>query len=197
MSSFYPKLLVTFILCTLAVCQLPGIAISAPARAATATSGKNAVDLQTRNNALALLHDLLNDEKHLSKVLVIKRESSDLDRLVKSISKTANDGVKLLESTAKHIPDLNLAALNLPPGEAAARKAIAKAKEHQLLHSKDGEFEVRLLLSQIQALNYGSCLAQVAADNEPQADRARKFSALAAQLKDLYDQVAAMVKSQG
>jgi hypothetical protein len=117
-----------------------------------------------------------------------------LGRLVQNIAKTTGRGADLLQSLAKNEPGLNLKATGLPPGEIATRKAIAKLKEDLLLHSKDAEFEFQLLLTQVEALNYGANLAQVAAENEPQADRSHEFLALGAQLRDLHEQVLARLR---
>lgn len=156
---------------------------------------KKGVDLQTRNNALALLDDLLGDEKNLSKILIIKHNSDELGKLVGDISKTAGDGAKMLESIAKTEPGLNLKATSLPSGEAAARKAISKTKEHELLHSKDAEFQFQLLLTQTEALNYGSHLAMVVAENESQPERTREFLRLSAELRNLQERVLAMLRN--
>ena len=44
-------------------------------------SEKKGFDMQTRNNALALLDDLLSDEKNVSKILIIKHNSDELGKL--------------------------------------------------------------------------------------------------------------------
>jgi hypothetical protein len=153
-------------------------------------------DLRTRDNALALLDDLLNDEKNLSKILIIKRNSEELGRLIENISKTAGEGADLLESLAKKDAHLNLKQTDLPPGEITTRKAISKTKEQVLLHSKDDEFEFQLLLTQVEALNYGAHLAQVAAENEPQAERTRDFLRLSSQLSDLREKVVGRLRKE-
>src|SRR4051812_8822771 len=110
------------------------------------TPEKQGPNLQTRNNALALLDDLLNDEKNVSKILIVKHNSDELGRLVKDISRVAADDAKMLEAFAKTVPGLNLKQFDLPPGEFATRRAISKSKEQILLHSKDAEFQFQLLL---------------------------------------------------
>jgi hypothetical protein len=157
--------------------------------AGPAPTGKKSIDIQTRNNAIALLNDLLNEEKNLSKILIIKRESPDLKRLVKDISETADDGAKMLKSLAKKDRGIQLATLGLPPGEVAARQAISKTKQDLLLHTKGAEFEFQLLLTQMEALSYGTHLALVAAENEPQPERAQEFSKISGQLKQLEERV--------
>ena len=185
-----------FLLCSLCACkslQQPA-ATSEPAAEAT-SSEKGKFDLPTRNNALALLDDLMGDEKNLSKVLIIKHNSDALGKLVETISKTCGEGAKMIEAQAKSDPTINLKGTDLPAGEAATRKAISKTKEHALLHSKDAEFEFQLLLTQVEALNYGSHLAMVVAENEPNADRVREFLHLSSQLRGLNEQVLAKLRA--
>ena len=182
-------------LCGLAACQSPPHHTT-PSQNATPAAPLNKVDSAVRNNAFALLADLLNDEKNVSKILLIKFESPEVDRLVTEISKTADEGAKLLETFSKTDPTLTKTSLDLPPGEKATRDAIAKTKKDQLLHTKGKEFEFELLLTQVQALNYGAHLASVIATNEPQPDRARQFMNLSAQLKRLYGEVIALLRTK-
>ncbi len=181
--------------CLLCGCQLfQSKPQSLPDPPAAEVSTNKSVDLPTRNNALALLDDLLNDEKNLSKVLLVKHHSDQLGTLVKEISKTAAQGAKMLDSMAKKDTRLDLKRFDLPQGEMATREAIAKSKEHTLLHSADAEFELQLLLTQTDALNYGAHLAQVAALNESEEQNRQKLLSLSAQLSALQEQVVAMLR---
>ena len=163
--------------------------------ATNVTEGNNP-HLAIRNNSLALLSDLLNDEKNVSKILIVKHNTDELGKLIKDISETAGNGAKMIDEFSKSVGGLDLKRLDLPPGEAATRKAISKTKEHLLLSSKDAEFEFQLLLTQIEALNYGSHLAMVAADCETDASHTREFLRLAAQLRDLHERVVAMLRER-
>lgn len=189
MDSRRMKCIIVLAAFTLCGCQShPQAAASADSMAVATPANKN-VDIRIRNNSLALLNELLNEEKQVSMILIIKRESPELNRLIKDIAETAAEGAKRLQSMAKNDSGLALEKPDLPPGEQATRKAVAKTKQHLLLHSKDAEFEFQLLLTQAEALNYGAHLAAVAAENEPQSDRARELSDLSARLTQLYEQV--------
>lgn len=168
-----------------------------PPRTEPPASAKQLHTAATRDNALALLDDLLNDEKNLSKILIIKSESKELHRLVKEISETAANGAKLLKAMGGKDRVAAPQGLDLPPGESATRAAITKTKSHSLLFSSGAEFEFQLLLTQAQALGYGEHLAKVAAVNEPQPERAREFTSLGVQMKQLYEQVLAMLRKKG
>lgn len=152
-------------------------------------SPDDAQKIELRNNSASLLANLLDDEKNVSKVLIIKHNSAELGRLIRAISKTAGDAAKQLERLAKNDPTLNLKSLELPAGEKAARDAVAKTKEHELLFTSGENFEFNLLLTQAEALSYGSHLAKVAAENCPVLEQAREFHSLDIALDDLFQQV--------
>jgi len=169
------------------------------ASANTHTAGapeSNNVNLPIRNNALALLDDLLNDEKNVSKILIVKHNSDELGTLIKQISETTGNGAKMLDEFSKSSGGLDLKRVDLPPGEVATRKAISKTKEHLLLSSKDAEFEFQLLLTQVEALNYGAHLAMVIADSETDPNRTREFLRLGSQLRDLRQRVENMMREK-
>ncbi|MEY2466787.1 MAG: hypothetical protein QOD03_1308 [Verrucomicrobiota bacterium] len=148
-----------------------------------------------RNNCASLLYDLLNDEKNLSKLLLIKRGSQELDDLVKDISTSCRENAKKLEQLAVADRTLNLHTPGLPSGEAATRDAIAKTKEHDLLLARGADLQFKLLLTQTEGLNYGSHLAKVAAENETHPEAAREFAAIAVELNKLYERVAALLRT--
>jgi hypothetical protein len=72
---------------------------------------------------------------------------------------------------------------------------MAKTKEHELLFSSGDNFAFNLLLTQTDALSYGSHLAAIVADNAPRGEFARQFQSLAATLDGLLQQVAAQIRS--
>jgi hypothetical protein len=144
---------------------------------------------QVRNNAYSLLYDLLKDEQHVSKLLIIKRDRRELHHLIKRVSATAKEGAEQLQKFAKQDASFNLEATELPPAEQAARKAIADTKRKKLLASSGAEFEKNLLLTQAQALSYAIHLAQVAAKEDDDEPRLRFLSGFRMRLEDLYEQV--------
>jgi hypothetical protein len=176
-------------------CQRFHPKVAANERSAANESSKKFV-ISTRNNALALLDELLNEEKHLSKLLLIKRESTELNRLVKDISEAAGAGADQLKALKKSDPAFAQAATALPMGEKATRESIAKAKQDLLLHASGAELEFQLLLTQAEALNYAAHLALVAAENEPRPEQAREFFTLSLRLKTLHGRVLVMLRKQ-
>lgn len=151
--------------------------------------------MQVRNNASSLLAQLLDQEKNVSKILIIKHGSHELSGLIKAISTAAADGAKRLKDLAQHDPTLDLRRQELPAGEKASRDAEGKTEEYDLLLSSGADFEFTLLLTQAQALDYGSHLAKVAADNSEDPGEADAFLTMSRTLNQLLTQVKAMMRS--
>jgi len=151
---------------------------------------------QIRPNCYSLLHQLLEDEKNLDKLLIIKKESRELHKLVKAIATTSAAGAKQLESYARSDRSIHLKTTHLPPGEVATRDAIAKTKTKVLLTPFDPNFEFYLLLTQSEALSYAWHLAEVAASREPDPRRSSGLNALSQSMKSLYDQTMALLKAR-
>jgi len=171
---------------------------SAPPSPAPATAGHTKADddkMQVRNNASSLLEQLLDQEKNVSKVLIIKHASRELSGLIKAISTAAGDGAKRLKSLAQGDPTLDLGRQELPVGEKASRDAIAKTEEYDLLLSSGANFEFTLLLTQAQALNYGSHLAKVAADHSADPEEVDALLTISRTMDQLLTQVKAMMRS--
>jgi hypothetical protein len=166
----------------------------APMKSDSETS-KDASKIEVRNNAASLLYDLLGDEKDVSKILIIRRRPARVSRVIKAISKTAGDGQDQIDALAKEDKTLDLHALQLPPGETATRDAIRKTKEHELLFSWGMKFDMNLLLSQTDALDYGSHLAKIAAENSTSPEQVRRFHALDVALSALFVRVVADIRA--
>ncbi len=174
------------IACVLTGCQSPKTSPS---------SGSSALQ-STRNNCYSLLHQLLDEQKDVSKLRFIKREHSDVKNLIKKIASASGAGSQLLEEFAKHDPLIHLNDIRLPPGEAATRAAIAASKKKELLGQTGDEFELSLLLTQTEALSYGWHLAKVASENEFEPKRSHALAGVSQDMKGLYQEVFVLLLSK-
>jgi hypothetical protein len=150
---------------------------------------------QPDHHGYALLADLCGDEKDISKLRFLKRERPELKALLQEIAATNRVAYETLQKFAKADPALNLKDLGLPAAEVAARKAIGKFKEKAILSGKGKELEVQLLLAQNEALTYGSHLAGVIAQTEPDPHRREFLEQLTATLERLQQRVFGMLSS--
>jgi len=87
----------------------------------------------------------------------------------------------------------NLTSQGSPPVEVQTRQAIAKQKAKELIVEGGKEFELRLLLSQSEALTYGAHLAETVAKAESNQTRAGYLRQLAAELHGLQRKVVAIL----
>ena len=148
-----------------------------------------ATNISLRNNGYSLLHQLLDEQKDVSLLRFIKSEPADVKQLVKRIATASGTGAALLEKFAKDDPSIRLDDFRLPPGELAARAAIAATKQKELLGQTGDTFELSLLLTQTEALSYGWHLAKITGENEPQPERARALASISEDMKNLYQEV--------
>jgi hypothetical protein len=151
---------------------------------------------RVRVNSYSLLYQLLEQQKNVSKLLIIKRERADLKRLIKSIASASAAGAKTLEKFAKEDVSLPLKQSSLPPGEAATREAIAGTRTKELLAASGDDFELSLLMTQSEALSYAWHLAKVAAENETQPARAHYLTELSEEMKNLHAEVISLLRSR-
>jgi len=158
-----------------------------------ATSSVNNAPQSTRNNSYSLLYQLLAEQKDVSLLHYIKSEHPDVKTLIKKIATASATGATLLEQFAKDDPTIKLDDISLPPGEVATRDAIASTKEKELLSQTGDKFELTLLLTQTEALNYGWHLAVVASLYEPDPDRAHALVGLGVDMDNLYHVVFALL----
>ena len=176
-------------------CQSPHPVPATPVAVESLPSGKRIIDAVVHDNAMNLLHDLLGDEKNVSKVLIIKHASPAVKQLIKNISETAGVRVKTLESFVQKDAAPNWERLGLPPGEKAVRQAMSKTKEHELLHTSGKEFEFLLLLTQAEGLGYGTHLARIAAENAPDPGRADQLFIISKELDRLHADTLALLRA--
>ena len=136
-------------------------------------------------------------EKNVSKILLIKKKAPAFDKLIKDISKTADDGEKHLDRFAKDNPTLDLHQTRLPPGEVAARRSPVLKRKN-----------IRFSLPRTRRLSSICCSRRCAGRSitdrtSPASQRRnstipgeeREFNSLESDLNGLYVQVIAEMRA--
>ncbi len=149
-----------------------------------------------RVNCYSLLHHLLDQQRNVDKLLLVKLESAELHRVIKLIADASGAAADQLKAFAKDDPSIRLDRLGLPPGEVATRDAIASTKTKKLLTPFNSNFELNLLLTQSEALSYGWHLAKVAAAHETHPNRSSYLENLSDRLKRLHGEVISLMRSR-
>lgn len=145
--------------------------------------------LAIRNQGYTLLYKLLSDEKNVSKLLIIKKEHADLGELIKRISKVTGDAAEELERLSKADGHLHLNLESLPEVEKQVRDSIAKTRAKELITKGGQKFELRVLLTQGEALTYGAHLAAVLQAHERDEERRRFLAGTSQKLQELHQAV--------
>jgi hypothetical protein len=152
--------------------------------------------LGIRNQGYSLLYQLLSDEKNLSKVLLIKKEERDVGELVRKISNVSGDAVKQMDAFAKTDGHLHYHMEGLPSAEKETRDLIGKTREKEVLTKGGEKFDLRILLTQSEALTYGAHLAIVVQSHEQEPTRKAFLGDLSRQLQELHQSLIDLMHSR-
>jgi hypothetical protein len=155
-----------------------------PPRAATSAHG------------YALLHEILEQERQVSNLLIIKEERDDLEALIDAIAAVCDTAYDRLEELAEQPPRLELSDTGLPAEEVQTRQALAATHRAELLASSGQEFDLQLLWSQNEALMYAAHLADTLARSEPDPARLAFVQALWQDLTRLQADTRTLLRSR-
>jgi hypothetical protein len=151
---------------------------------------------QVRNQGYSLLYELLGKERHVNRVLLIKKETPEVGDLIDEIARHTGDAADQLKEFTKADPTLDLNQVDLPLAERKVRSSIESAQTKELLTSSGREFELRLLLTQAEALTYGRHLAKVLAEHDNDVRRRLFFENLSRQFEGLHQKVMGLLSAR-
>lgn len=151
------------------------------------------ISVSEKSEGYAILYDLVSDEKQISKILIIKKERPEFKTLVKRIASAAKETARGLEAFAKKDPQLNLKTTRLPTVEQKTRDSIAAQTGKEILKSSGDPFEAKLLMTQVEGLNYAAHLTKVLAEMETDLKRRQFLQNASGKFTGLHDEVYQMM----
>jgi hypothetical protein len=122
----------------------------------------------------SLLYGITSQQKDLKKLLLVKRESDRVDAVISELADYTGELSAQLEDMAKRYPALTVETQFLPDVEVKARESIASETTKVFLASEGKDFERRLLMKQLSALEQERHIAKVMVGLET-ADERRAF----------------------
>lgn len=140
-----------------------------------------------------LLYSTIDDESKVDQVLVLKNPEPPVAELLKSIGEFARNAKTQLEAFATQDASIFLDDSGLPEVEVRTRASISAATSRQIIFSGGKTFELQILLTQHQALNYISHLAGTLSAQDTIETRKQYFTQLAKEASDLHDRVIAQL----
>ena len=167
------------VLASLACASAPGLSPQVPA-----ASG----------HGYALLYAILEQEKQVAQLLIIKHDREALGTVIDAIAQTCGTAYERLGELAEQSPRLDLSDTGLPADEVRTRQLIAATRRDLLLASSGIELELQLLLTQNEALTYAAHLADTLSRNEPDPERLAFTRALWKDLTGLLFDVQALLR---
>jgi hypothetical protein len=145
----------------------------------TDMAAANAKGTQAEQDAgYTLLRDVLVDERKVRQIFALKDASDPTRKLIEEISGLAETSLHQLDGLAKQKPTVRLNTPSLPPIEAKTRIAVYSKTTEELLEKEGQEFEMALLLTQVEALGYMSNLTVVLAQGEGNPHRIKFLNQL-------------------
>ena len=144
---------------------------------------------RVRNEGYSLLYQLMSQESDVAKILIIKHTEPPVTDVIKEIASTCGQAKKELDVFHEKDRHLSFEMTNLPQDELKTRAAIESTVTKQLLFSNGKTFERRLLLTQVQAMNYAAHLAIVLHDQEDNPARKIFLAKLSDHCTALHDKV--------
>lgn len=149
---------------------------------------------RVRNEGYSLLYHLMSQESDVGKILIIKHADPPIADIIKEIASTCDQARKELDLFHEKDRHLSFEMANLPEFEQKTRAAIQSTVTKQLLFSSGKTFENRLLLTQVESMNYAAHLAQVLHDQEDNPLRQEFLATLAQRCTALHDRVIDLLK---
>ena len=146
-----------------------------------------------RDEGYSLLYTLADKQSDVGKILIIKKASAKVSTEIKQIAEAFSQAKARLDEFAKEDSGLSFKMSHLPSMEEKTRAAIQSTTTKDLLFSSGKAFELRLLLTQVQALDYASHLANQLAEHEGNAKRKEFLTQFAKECEEHHTQVVKMV----
>lgn len=135
------------------------------------------------------LYEAASGLKLIDKLLLVKVESDEFDRVITAISTYAGELSEQLEKLDKDYPSLSIDKTYLPELEVAKRKAASTARIKDLapfVGRTGKDFERTLLLTESGAINQQKFLAEVMIEAETSEQRKTFLRGVAKRYGELY-----------
>lgn len=154
---------------------------------------------QSLNVGYDILRDTLRDEQHLKTIrytktiVTFKSISEDTEQVIDDIAQTSAVALKELEQLASLTPRIIFDINGAGQIEQMTRDALRITTAKEFLTSKE-DFEVRLLVSQTQALRFISHVTKELSDIETNTKRKEWLGMISDQFEILYLRVLSRLK---
>ena len=148
-----------------------------------------------RSQAYYLLYELSTKESEVDGILIIKSPRKETAALIKEIAKLSKSLTEKIETDMKADPTLRAGHSPLPVAEIRTRESIEAATRNELIFGSGKDLELRLLLTQAEAMSYLCHLAKVTQGFETEPTRIEFLKGLSKQAHDLGERVVTQIST--
>jgi hypothetical protein len=152
--------------------------------------------IHQQNQGYSLLYQLMSDEKDVGKIFILKSADNPVKSLVKEIGAAAQSAKQRMDELAAADKQIAYDVPDLPYIEQRGRDLQAKDDEHALLFSSGKNFELTLLFTQAQAMDYATQLCKSLDETEKNPDRKTFLENLTKQCSGFHDRLMKMLTVQ-
>jgi hypothetical protein len=152
--------------------------------------------LRQQNQGYSLLYQLMRDESDVGKIFLFKHADDSVGNLVREIGHFCQAAKKQMDDFQKADNNLIYITPDLPPIEQQGRDLQKDDDTKALLFSSGKDFELRILFTQAQAMNYATQLSRALASNESNAARKSFLENMTKQTRDYHDRLMKLLAPQ-
>ncbi|HTV48192.1 MAG TPA: hypothetical protein VMG59_07080 [Phycisphaerae bacterium] len=145
------------------------------------------------NEGYSLLYKLMSDESNVGQIFILQSANDSLVNLVRNIGATCQAAKNRMDDFARADPSLQYDVPDLPYLEEMGRNLQTSDDTNALLFSSGEEFEVRLIFTQAEAMNYATQLCRALGKEETDPTRKTFLTNLAHQCANYHDQLMQML----
>jgi hypothetical protein len=142
-----------------------------------------------------LLYQVVSKNRHAGKLLWVKAESDALEKAMDTVVELCAQATETIEAIAEE-KGFALDANGLPPVEVKTREEIESTSTGELLRASGRTFEVRLLLTQLEATRYAAHLSRVLKAEEPDASTAERLGDLSRRFEEVREEILEVLVTQ-
>jgi hypothetical protein len=169
---------------------------STPASAPAAGGPVGGAADRERNEGYSLLDKLLSDEASVSDILIVKHADNSVSGLVKEIAAACGAAKNRMTAFRKLDRGLHYDLADLPTVEQKSRELESAVETRKLLDLRGSEFEVRLIVTQIEAMGYAADLAKALEAHEVDPIRKTFLTSLSDQCEAFRERLEKMLTTR-
>jgi hypothetical protein len=141
------------------------------------------------NEGYSLLYKLVSDDGDVDKIFFLKHADEDVGSLVKEVASVCKDAKKQMDEFPKTNNRIEFDVPDLPYMEQRSRDLQSSDDEKNLLGSSGKDFELLLIYTQAESMDYAHQLAMALSEKEDDPARKAFLTKFAARCGNLHDRL--------